>query len=130
MLEPKTPIEITGSVEVDVPNRLGRVSLRLFEELGELLVQDVLLRLLGFDRGRELLLTLFVFALQSAERVVHGRELAGRLRRLEVDDRLQLGIDLQPGVAAGTDELEVHVPSLPRPFPFASPPSPRSAGKA
>ena len=45
---------------------------------------------------------------RGAHRLVHCSELAGHLRRLVIDDRLQLRIDLEPGIAAGAKNLEVH----------------------
>jgi hypothetical protein len=62
------------------------------EELVELAVQDVLLRLLGFDRSGELPFPLDVLPFQGTESVVHRGELARRLRGFEVDDGLELGI--------------------------------------
>src|SRR5207244_951981 len=110
-----------GSIQVDVPDRLGGVHLGLFEELLELAVQDVLLRLLGLDGRGELLLTLHVVRLQSLDRVVDRLELADDFRRLVRNDRLQLRVDLQLRATAGTDELEVHGKSLRSP-PLAAAP--------
>src|SRR5206468_3402625 len=95
-------------IQVYVPDRSGGVALGLFEELFELPVQDLFLGFLGFDRGRELLLPFGVPALHGAHRFVHGSELAGSLRRLVIDDRFQVRVDLEAGVAARAEDLEIH----------------------
>src|SRR6476660_1667383 len=57
-------------VQVDVPERPRRVPLRLFEELVELAVEDVLLGFFGLDGGGKFLLPLDVVGLQGADRLV------------------------------------------------------------
>src|ERR1700737_1616737 len=109
---PQSSVLSPRSIQINVPDRLRGVPFRLFEELLELAVQDVFLGLFGFDRCGELLFPLRVLAFQGSDRVVDRAKLSRRLGSLVIDDRFEGGIDLEAGVAARTEELEVHGISL------------------